>query len=240
MPQKEEVRAMFNAIAPKYDSLNHILSLGIDRVWRKRLIKKVLKSNPDKVLDVATGTADLAIALAKKDAHITIDGVDIAEEMLSIGHDKLAKKGLLQQISLHRSSAEELPMESDLYDVGMVAFGVRNFENPTKGLAEIHRTLRPGGKVFVLEFTMPKAFIIKHIYLLYFTKVLPWIGRRVSGHQSAYTYLPQSVQKFAEREEFLNMLKQVGFTKTQYTMQGLGIAAIYEAVKEPIITSREQ
>lgn len=231
MPRKEEVRAMFNAIAPKYDSLNHILSLGIDRVWRKRLIKKVLKCNPHKVLDVATGTADLAIALAKKDAHITIDGVDIAEEMLSVAHGKLAKKGFQQQISLHRASAEELPMENNLYDAGMVSFGVRNFEDPAKGLSEIYRTLKSGGKIFVLEFTMPKAFVVKHIYIFYFTKVLPWIGRRVSGHQSAYTYLPQSVQKFAEREEFLGILKQAGFTNSKYTILGLGIAAIYEAAK---------
>lgn len=231
MPRKEDVRAMFNAIAPKYDSLNHILSLGIDRIWRKRLIKKVLKCNPHKVLDVATGTADLAIALAKKDAHITIDGVDIAEEMLSVAHGKIAKKGFQQQISLLRASAEELPMESNLYDAGMVAFGVRNFEDPTKGLGEVYRTLKPGSKIFALEFTMPKTFLIKHIYLFYFTKILPWIGRRVSGHQSAYTYLPQSVHKFAEREEFLEMLKQAGFSKAQFSVQGLGIAAIYEAVK---------
>ncbi len=232
MPQQENIRAMFNAIAPRYDALNHILSLGIDRIWRKRLIRRLLKNKPVRVLDVATGTADLAIALAKRESSIQIDGIDIAEEMLAIGNDKLTKKGLNQRVTLQCAGAEHLPMEQNQYDACMVAFGVRNFEDPLKGLSEIYRVLKPGGTIWVLEFTMPKAYLVKQVYLLYFTKILPLIGRKVSGHHSAYSYLPNSVQNFKERNEFVGLLEQAGFNRAGYKMQGLGIAAIYWADKK--------
>jgi demethylmenaquinone methyltransferase/2-methoxy-6-polyprenyl-1,4-benzoquinol methylase len=230
-PKEEQVKAMFNHIAPRYDFLNHLLSFGIDKIWRKRLIRGLLKKNPEKVIDVATGTADLAIALVKKSDTVYVDGVDIAEAMLTVGNQKLIKKKLDNRVKLRLASAENLPFSDYQYDACMVAFGVRNFENPLVGLTEIFRVLKLGGTINVLEFTTPKFFLVKFVYQFYFTKVLPFIGRKVSGHSTAYSYLPNSVERFKERNEFIDLLKQAGFEHASFKLQSFGIAAIYRAQK---------
>lgn len=230
-PKQEHVKAMFNDIAPRYDFLNHLLSFGIDKLWRKRLIKGVLMNNPQKVLDVATGTADLAIALARKNSAVHVDGVDIAEAMVSIGREKLVKKQLNNRVTLSIASAEGLPFHDSVYDAGMVAFGVRNFEDPLAGLQQIFRVLKKGGTINVLEFTTPKLFLVRLVYRFYFTKVLPFIGKKVSGHSTAYTYLPNSVRQFKERKEFVDLLNKAGFSNAHYQIQSFGIAAIYRAQK---------
>ncbi|MFP4557107.1 MAG: bifunctional demethylmenaquinone methyltransferase/2-methoxy-6-polyprenyl-1,4-benzoquinol methylase UbiE [Bacteroidales bacterium] len=231
MSKEQQVEAMFNGIASRYDFLNHLLSFGIDKIWRRRLIKRLLKNKPINVLDVATGTGDLAIALAKKESNIKVTGIDIAQNMLLVGKKKVETAGLRKRISLCKGSSEKLPFEKDNFDAAMVAFGVRNFENPLKGLKEIFRVVKNNGSLFVLEFTSPKNWLFKFIYRVYFLRVLPWIGRKVSGHKTAYSYLPNSVQEFAEREKFLELLVEAGFQDARYSLQTFGIAAIYQANK---------
>lgn len=228
--KKEEVRTMFNNIAERYDFLNHFLSAGIDRVWRKKLVRMLLKSNPQQVLDVATGTADLAIALAAK-TKSPIIGVDISQGMLDIGHQKLIKKGLDKQITLELADSESMPFNNETFDAAMVAFGVRNFEDLDQGLSEISRVVKPGGMVAVLEFSRPKAFPVKQLYHFYFKNILPVMGRMVSKNQSAYTYLPESVQAFPDGREFLKHLEKNGFQTTSQRRLTFGIATIYTGFK---------
>jgi len=182
MAKKEEVRGMFNKIAHKYDYLNHFLSLGIDRQWRKKLRKALSKYNPDSILDVATGTADLAIELAKLKP-TTIIGVDIAETMLAMGDKKIEKKGLQNIITLQEGDSEDLPFENQSFDAAVVSYGVRNFETPLKGLKEIQRVLKPGGVLMILEFGMPDKFPVKQGYSFYFNFILPLWGKFFSGIQ---------------------------------------------------------
>ena len=198
----QNVEAMFNSIASNYDFLNHFLSLGIDRKWRKRLIRLVAKGNPQKVLDVATGTADLAMLLAREYGGVSITGVDISENMLAIGKRKVESENLSGQISLHRASALNLPFENDSFDAAMVAFGVRNFEDLSMGLSEVYRTLRNGGQFAILEFTIPDKFPVAQLYRFYFRYVLPLFGGIISGSRTAYKYLPESVLAFSEEEDF--------------------------------------
>lgn len=228
--QKEQIRSMFNSIAHRYDFLNHFLSLGIDRRWRKRLVKLTAPSNPRIILDVATGTADLAIALsALKPEKIT--GVDISENMLEYGRRKLKKQKLDQLIKLEHTDAQSLPFASDTFHLVTVAFGVRNFENLQQGLKEINRVTRPGGEIAVLEFTMPRHFPVKQIYRLYFKHILPGIGRMVSRDPGAYHYLPESVETFPHGRAFAHELEEAGFSTVKIHSLTFGIAAIYIAKK---------
>lgn len=229
--RENEVEAMFNGIAPRYDFLNHLLSFGIDKIWRKRLVKKLVKRKPLKVLDIATGTGDLAITLAKKQSDVTIVGVDIAQEMLAVGQQKVDKLNLSDRIAFQKASSLSLPFSSNQFDAAMVAFGVRNFEDPLAGLTEICRVLKPGALFLVLEFTNPQNFFIRSIYNFYFKTILPWVGSKISGHKTAYNYLPQSVSMFKEREDFVDLLKHSGFTNAYFKQQSFGIAAIYIAKK---------
>jgi demethylmenaquinone methyltransferase/2-methoxy-6-polyprenyl-1,4-benzoquinol methylase len=231
--KKEEVRTMFNNIAGRYDFLNHFLSAGIDRIWRKKLVKMLLKSNPQQILDVATGTADLAIALAAK-TKSPIIGVDISQGMLDIGHQKLKNKGLDHQITLELADSEALPFNNETFDAAMVAFGVRNFEDLDQGLSEISRVVKPGGMVAVLEFSRPKAFPVKQLYHFYFKNILPVMGRMVSKNQSAYTYLPESVNVFPDGRDFLQHLEKNGFQTTAQRRLTFGIATIYTGFKAVI------
>ncbi len=228
--KKEQVRVMFNNIAGKYDFLNHFLSAGIDHLWRKRVVKLVMKTNPAFTLDVATGTADLAIELSSK-TDSPIVGVDIAQAMLDVGQQKLLRKGLDQQIKLQLADSESLPFPSAHFNAAMVAFGVRNFEDLDKGLNEMNRVLQTGGIIAVLEFSRPVAFPIKQLYNFYFKNILPTMGRLVSKDQSAYTYLPESVKSFPDGEDFLNHLKNNGFHNVKQERLTFGIATIYTGFK---------
>ena len=225
--EKAKVAAMFDGIAPKYDFLNHFLSFGIDKLWRKKLVKLLKKQSPHSVLDIATGTGDLAIAINKRAKPEKIIGADISEQMLQYGREKIDKKGLQNTITLEYGDSENLKYADNSFDAVTVAFGVRNFENLGKGLAEMHRVLKPGGKVYILEFTMPQRFPFKQLYRFYFFKILPLIGRLFSGHSKAYNYLPQSVEQFPQNEVMLNKLNEIGFIHTKYVILTLGIAAIY-------------
>ena len=222
---------MFDRISPKYDVLNHLLSINIDKVWRKKTAKAVARTHPKRILDLATGTADLAILLAKHNPQAHIIGMDISEKMLEIGKRKVVKKNLIHQIELRTGDAASLPFEDNTFDAVTVAFGVRNFENLDKGLSEIHRVLKPMGQVFILEFSMPDKFPIKQVYKLYFKHILPKIGKWVSKDSYAYSYLPASVEKFPNRWDFLRALSLHGLREGSIRLFGHGIAILYSAPK---------
>jgi len=228
---KEKVRAMFNDIAPKYDFLNHFLSGGIDILWRKKVRRLLAPNKPKRILDVATGTGDLAIELYKLKPDAII-GVDIATEMLEIGNAKIKRKGLDKYIDLYEGDAENLLFNENVFDAITVAFGVRNFENLNKGLKEMHRVLKPGGIVAVLEFSKPKGFPFKQAYGFYSKFILPTMGRAVSKSDEAYKYLPDSVQGFAEDKAFLYELEKAGFVKAKQNRLTMGIATLYSATKK--------
>ena len=228
--KKGQVEEMFDNISPRYDLLNHLLSVNIDKLWRKRTIKKLKAFGPRKILDVATGTGDFAVA-ATKLGNVEIIGIDISEGMLSVAREKISKKQLDHQLSVQKADSENLPFENGLFDASIVGFGVRNFENLEKGLGEILRVLKPGGVFFVLEFSKPAKTPFKQIYNLYFKHILPAVGRLVSKDKSAYTYLPESVSEFPDGEQFLAILAKVGFVENKWYSQTFGIASIYEAHK---------
>lgn len=225
--KKGQVEAMFDDIAPKYDLLNRVLSMGIDRGWRKRAVALLRADRPRRVLDVATGTADLAIeALSIGPEQVT--GVDLSEEMLSVGRRKVERMGLGDRIVLRRGDAENLPFEDASFDAALVAFGVRNFENLDKGLAEIRRVLRPGGALVVLEFSQPHAFPIKQAYGFYSRHILPRIGGAISKNDSAYRYLPESAAVFPSGHAFLERMRKVGYEQLAWKPLTFGIAALYK------------
>jgi demethylmenaquinone methyltransferase/2-methoxy-6-polyprenyl-1,4-benzoquinol methylase len=225
------IAKMFDRISPKYDRLNHLLSLNIDKTWRKKTAKAVAKSQPETILDLATGTGDLAIALAKYNPQAHIIGLDISEKMLEIGKAKIAKQGLDNQIDLRLGDAAALPFESQFFDAVTVAFGVRNFENLQLGLSEICRVLKPNGQVYILEFSMPERFPIKQAYRLYFKQILPKIGKQVSKDDWAYSYLPESVERFPKPAAFLQTLNDNGLSEASTRSLTWGIATLYTARK---------
>lgn len=228
--KKEQVAEMFDNISPKYDFLNHFLSLGIDIIWRKKAIRMLKEDQPKLMLDIATGTGDFAIeALALNPDKVI--GVDISEGMLDIGRKKLKKRKLDDRIELRSGDSEGLPFEDNKFDAVIVAFGVRNFEDLQKGIDDIYRVLRKGGKLVVLEFSKPGMFPFKQLYQFYFKWILPKIGKLISRDQSAYTYLPDSVQAFPDGDAFLEVLKKPGFQQTKCKPLTLGISSIYLGVK---------
>lgn len=220
----------FDEIAHRYDLLNRLLSFRIDQLWRKKLVRKLPKGEAYHVLDVATGTADLALMAARRKG-CRVTGCDVAEKMMDIGRKKAARKKLDQKVTLVSGAAENLPFAPNTFDAAMVAFGVRNFNDLEKGLAEMNRVLKPGGKILVLEFSIPQNRIFKTFYLFYFLKVLPFLGGFISGNRKAYAYLPESVLKFPQGEEFLGLLQKAGFTDTHYKNLTLGIATLYQGIK---------
>ncbi len=226
------IAAMFDRISPKYDALNHLLSFNIDKVWRKKTAKAVAKSQPNTILDLATGTADLAMAVARRNPQAHIIGMDISEKMLDIGKAKVAQRKMDEQIELCLGNAAALPFDDNTFDAVTVAFGVRNFEDLDKGLSEIHRVLKPDGNVFILEFSMPEQFPVKQLYRFYFKRLLPVIGKIVSKDKGAYTYLPNSVEKFPKPEAFSRSLASFGLGKCQTKRLTMGIATLYIAEKE--------
>ena len=230
--KKEQVEQMFDNIAPTYDKLNHIMSLNIDRMWRRRVMRIVRRSKAHKIMDVATGTGDLAIAMAKRVDRTQILGVDLSEEMLAVARHKVEKQGLEERIMLEKGDAENLTMvTTESIDAATVAFGVRNFENIERGLSEIYRTLKPGGKLVVLEFSMPKNRLVRWVYSQYAHRLLPRIGGVISKDKQAYTYLPDSVEEFPSPERFAEILRGVGFRSVKTRSQSFGIAYIYDATK---------
>lgn len=231
LSKTKQVEAMFNDIAPKYDFLNHFLSLGIDKLWRRRVIRKIVKENPNEVLDIATGTADLAILLAKKHPRVKITGVDLSENMLAVGRKKVEEINLSNRISLKQGDSLSLPFENESFDIAMVAFGVRNYEDPVKGMTETFRVLKKKGKFYVLEFSMPRKFPMAQLYRFYFWAILPLLGRMVSGHKRAYTYLPESVNAFPDGNKFVLLMEKAGFSECKFKILSFGIATIYEGVK---------
>lgn len=224
--KKEQVAEMFNNISGKYDFLNHFLSLGIDILWRKKAIRLLKKDQPKQILDIATGTGDFAIeALALNPDKVT--GVDISSGMLEVGRKKLKEKGLDNRIELLLGDSEGLPFADNNFDAAIVAFGVRNFEHLEQGLSDMHRVIRPEGKVVILEFSKPKLFPFRQLYQFYFKWILPKIGRMVSNDSVAYTYLPDSVNAFPDGQRFLDILNKVGFRNTKCIPLTLGISSIY-------------
>lgn len=228
--KKEQVAKMFNNISHRYDFLNHLLSLGIDKIWRKKAIGVLKPLHPKKMLDVATGTGDFAIQSLELNPDKII-GIDISDGMLEVGRKKINSKNLSDKIELVRGDSENIPYSQNKFDAVTVAFGVRNFENLTKGLSEIRRVLRPGGMVVILEFSKPSVFPFKQLYQFYFRFILPRIGSLISSDKAAYTYLPKSVEAFPDGEDFLRILQDVGFKNTQCSSLTFGISTIYIATK---------
>jgi demethylmenaquinone methyltransferase/2-methoxy-6-polyprenyl-1,4-benzoquinol methylase len=229
--KKQQVSKMFNNISGKYDFLNHFLSAGIDRRWRKKAIGALKDIQPKIILDVATGTADLALEAQKQLKPEKIIGIDIAVKMLDIGRGKINKKGLDEIITLEEGDSEKLPFEDNSFDAVIVAFGVRNFANVEKGLEEMIRVLRPGGKCVILEFSKPKVFPVKQLYNFYFSSILPGIGRLTSKDKKAYSYLYESVQAFPEGKNFEQLLQKLGLNHTTCEALTMGICSIYSGTK---------
>ncbi len=228
--KKKQVADMFNSISPKYDLLNHVLSLGIDIRWRKKAIKQLKELQPKMILDVATGTGDFALEALVLNPDKII-GVDISEGMLDVGKKKMIQKGLSDKIQLQTGDSEDLQFDDNMFDAVIVSFGVRNFENLRKGLEGMYRVLKPGGKVVILEFSKPKAFPFKQIYNFYFKNILPGIGKVVSKDNSAYTYLPESVRDFPDGKNFTDILDNIGYKNTECKPLTLGISSIYTGIK---------
>ena len=224
--KKEQVANMFNNISKKYDFLNHFLSMGIDIVWRKKAIKMLKSHQPKQILDIATGTADFAIESLKLNPDAVI-GVDISEGMLEVGRQKLKERKLDHKIELRLGDSEKLLFDDNKFDAVIVSFGVRNFENLEKGLSDMCRVLKPGGKVVILEFSRPAKFPFKNIYNFYFKAILPKIGKVISKDRAAYTYLPESVQAFPDGQNFLKVLNKVGFKNTKCRPLTFGVSSIY-------------
>jgi demethylmenaquinone methyltransferase / 2-methoxy-6-polyprenyl-1,4-benzoquinol methylase len=228
--KKEQVARMFDNISGNYDFLNHLLSLGIDKGWRKKAIRLLQPVAPKLMLDVATGTGDFAIQALDLNPTKVI-GVDISEGMLEVGRKKMTSKGFDDRIELLSGDSENLPFADNKFDAVTVGFGVRNFENLEKGLREIHRVMKPGAVLVVLEFSRPRSFPFKQIYNLYFKSILPKIGRWVSRDKAAYTYLPESVEAFPDGNDFIKILHETGFKNTACKPLTFGISSIYSAQK---------
>lgn len=228
--KKEEVAEMFNNISKKYDFLNHFLSVGIDKIWRRKAVAKLKDIQPKRILDIATGTGDFAIALLKLNP-TEIVGMDISAGMLEVGRTKMKKKGVDKIISMQLGDSENLPFEDGYFDALTVGFGVRNYENLEKGLSEMLRVLRPEGKAIILEFSKPKKFPVKQYYKFHSKYVIPFFGKRISKDSSAYAYLPESVAAFPEGADFEAILTKLGYKNVESQLVSGGIATIYSGVK---------
>lgn len=230
MAKKENIKKLFNNIAPKYDFLNHLLSFNMDKIWRRKAIKYIKKQNLERVLDIACGTGDFSFLAVKHGAKELI-GVDISENMFAIAIDKARKKGISDKVSFRYGDSEQLEFPDGYFSAVIVAFGVRNFENLSLGLSEMYRVLRSGGQVIILEFSRPSIFPMKQLYGFYFKNILPRLGGAVSGNKSAYEYLPNSVSAFPQGEEFLELMSCVGFADLVQHRLTFGISTIYVGAK---------
>lgn len=229
--KKQQVAKMFDNISGTYDFLNHFLSFGIDVIWRKKAIRSLQSIRPKFMLDVATGTGDFAFESIKILNPEKIIGVDISQGMLDVANAKITKRNLKDKFEVQLGDSEGLLFENDIFDAVTVAFGVRNFENLHRGLADIHRVLKPGGKAVILEFSNPTKFPIKQLYNFYFNTVTPFFGKFFSKDKSAYRYLPESVAQFPDGESFVDILKSIGYQHIESKPQSFGICTIYIANK---------
>lgn len=227
---KEVIQAMFDNIAPNYDRLNHSLSFGMDRYWRKKMVR-TFPEHAHRVLDLATGTGDLAIALLKYHLQIEVTAIDFSEKMLNIARKKIQNTPLASRITFQQVDAMALPYEDNFFDVCTVAFGVRNFENLLQGLQEMHRVLKPKGCLLILEFGTPRNKMINQMYKLYSQTWLPRWGGHVSKHGEAYSYLPNSIKEFPCRQDFLDVMKPLQFQSRSYKSLTFGVVNIYKAIK---------
>jgi demethylmenaquinone methyltransferase / 2-methoxy-6-polyprenyl-1,4-benzoquinol methylase len=229
--KKEQVREMFNRIAGGYDRINRLLSARTDMKWRRKSIRQLKKYDPRLILDVATGTGDMAILACKLLNAERVEGIDISESMLEIGRKKVEKEGLTSKIQLQRGDSETIKFAENAFDCVIVAFGVRNFENLEKGLGEMFRVLRPGGRLMVLEFSKPRIRAVKSLYNLYMRIMAPQVARWFKQNKEAYQYLNESANAFPDRQLFTEILKRVGFTDTGFQPLSLGICCIYSGQK---------
>ncbi len=228
MPKKEKIRQMFDGIAPSYDRLNHIMSLNVDKVWRRHALKEIVDGTPQQLLDVACGTGDSTISAAAAAAEgSVVTGVDISEGMMALVMEKARKAGVAERIRLQVADGEALPFADGSFHRVTCAFGIRNFEHKEKGLAEFRRVLAPGGRAVILELSVPQNRVIRFLYDLYFLHVLPWIGGLVSGDKAAYKYLPASVHAFPAPGEFCAMMQEAGFTRVRQKAFTLGLCRLY-------------
>ncbi|MBK6524370.1 MAG: bifunctional demethylmenaquinone methyltransferase/2-methoxy-6-polyprenyl-1,4-benzoquinol methylase UbiE [Crocinitomicaceae bacterium] len=228
--KKEEVAEMFDNISKRYDFLNHFLSLGIDKIWRRKAIRILSKSQPKVILDIATGTGDFAIA-ALKLKPTKVVGLDLSAGMLDVGRVKMKKKKIDHIIEMIQGDSENLPFESNYFDAFTVGFGVRNFENLEKGLGEMLRVLKPNATGVILEFSKPKKFPVKQYFKFHSKYIIPKVGSAISKDKSAYAYLPESVAAFPEGQEFIDIMKKVGYRNVESKLVSGGIATIYYGVK---------
>lgn len=225
------VQEMFNQIAPRYDLLNRLLSFGIDRRWRRLAVRRITVPEGGAVLDVATGTGDVALEIARQtDSSVLITGVDFSSEMVALGQQKVAQTPFSARIDLHVAPCEAIPFPDNSFDAATIAFGIRNVDDRLKGLTEITRTLKPGGRLVVLEFSNPESAAFRALYHWYFRRVLPVIGGWLSSY-NAYTYLPDSVLQFPSRQEFSTMMEKAGLTRVQATDLTFGIVTVYQGDK---------
>jgi demethylmenaquinone methyltransferase/2-methoxy-6-polyprenyl-1,4-benzoquinol methylase len=229
--KKEQVADMFNNISKTYDFLNHFLSLGIDVIWRKKAIGELKSLAPKTILDVATGTGDFAFEALRMLKPEKITGVDISQGMLDVARQKIEKRSLGDRFEVKLGDSEKLPFEANSFDALTVAYGVRNFENLEKGLADMYRVIRPGGKAVVLEFSKPKRFPIKQLYNFYFNYITPGIGKLFSKDARAYSYLPESVAAFPDGKAFTGLMDKTGFKNTKCRPLAFGICSIYTGIK---------
>ena len=232
MPKKEKIQQMFDEIAPSYDKLNHIMSLDVDKLWRRHALKEIVDGTPQQILDVACGTGDSTLVTAKAAApgsHVI--GADISEGMMALVMDKARKAGVEDRVSLQVADGENLPFEEGSFHRVTCAFGIRNFEHKELGLKEFHRVLKPGGKAVILELSLPSNRIVRWFYDLYFLHILPWIGGLISGDKAAYKYLPASVHAFPAPSAFLAMMQDAGFQNVRQRAFSFGLCRMYVGSK---------
>lgn len=229
MEEKQHIGQLFDRIAPTYDALNHGLSLWIDKRWRRKVVRMLPKA--DRVLDVAVGTADLTIEMLKQAKAEQVVGIDLSKEMMAIGEQKVERMGYEKQVEFVFGNAQQMPFEDASFDGVTCAYGCRNFSDLEAGLREMYRVLKPGGQVTILEFSYPKNRLVRAVYDLYFSHILPWIGRLVSKDKTAYTYLNKSVKSFVWGEAFALRLRDVGFVEQTFVPLTFGITTVYTAKK---------
>ncbi|MBR1490155.1 MAG: bifunctional demethylmenaquinone methyltransferase/2-methoxy-6-polyprenyl-1,4-benzoquinol methylase UbiE [Bacteroidales bacterium] len=228
MPKKEKVQQMFDNIAPTYDKLNHIMSLSVDKLWRRHALKEIVDGTPQRILDVACGTGDSTISIARAAAEGTkVTGADISEGMMALVMEKAGKAGVKDRIDLQVADGEALPYEEGTFDRVTCAFGIRNFEHKEKGLAEFRRVLKPGGKAVILELSVPQNKVVRWVYDLYFLHILPWVGGAISGDRAAYKYLPASVHNFPAPKDFCAMMETAGFRGVRCKTFTLGLCRMF-------------